>query len=166
MGERSTYQPNLSEERRQRLDRLGFVWDVLASAWEEGFGHLKTYKEREGHCRVPLSRKENGFPLGQWVNVQRANKDISEERRQRLGKLGFVWDPSAADWEKGFLHLKAYKEREGHCRVPARYRETGFWLGAWVDRQRQNKDRLSETQRQQLEKLGFVWNVRAEKRGS
>ena len=149
-----------SEERRQRLDELGFVWDVLATAWEKGFLHLQAYKEREGHCRVPTAYKDKHFPLGQWVNVQRANKDLSAERRRRLIDLGFVWDPSVAAWEKGFLHLKAYKERKGDCEVPARYRENGFWLGAWVDRQRQKKDRLSKVQRQQLEKLGFVWNVR------
>jgi hypothetical protein len=73
---------NLSEERRRRLDELGFVWDPFAADWEKGLLHLKAYKEREGHCRVPLSRKENGFRLGQWVNVQRANKGISEERAQ------------------------------------------------------------------------------------
>jgi len=151
---------NLSEERRQRLNKLGFVWDVLESAWEKGLGHLKTYREREGHCHVPLSHKENGFPLGQWVNVQRGRAEsLSVIRREQLDQLGFVWTPREANWEKGFLHLEAYKEREGHCSVPARHRENGFWLGAWVDRQRQNKDSLSEWQRQQLEKLGFIWST-------
>jgi Helicase associated domain len=112
----------------------------LAAAWEEGFLHLKTYEECKGHCRVPARHNENGYPLGQWVGVQRANKDdLSAERRQRLDELGFVWNPFAADWEKSFLHLKTYKNREGHCFVPHAYKENGFRLGQWVNVQRTNQ---------------------------
>jgi Helicase associated domain len=118
------------------------------------------YTEREGHCRVPLSHKENGFRLGQWVGNQRNNKKIYAERRQRLDEIGFVWDHLAADWEDGLHCLRMYKEREGHCRVPQAHKENSFPLGRWVARQRQNKDGLSEGRRQGLEELGFIWNVR------
>jgi superfamily II DNA or RNA helicase len=161
VNNRRTSKDDLSEERRQRLDELGFIWDTLATAWEKGYLRLKAYKEREGDCRVPARHKENGFNLGNWVNNRRANKnDLSEERRQQLDELGFVWNPIAEDWEKGFLHLKAYKEREGDCRVPARHKENGYPLGQWVNVQRTNQD-LSEERRQRLDKLGFVWDVRA-----
>ena len=61
----------LSEARRQQLDELGFVWDPLETDWAEGLRYLTIYKEREGHCRVPDTHKENGFRLGQWVSAQR-----------------------------------------------------------------------------------------------
>jgi hypothetical protein len=83
---------SISPEHRARLDALGFDWNPHDTAWEKGFSHLTMYKEREGHCRVPQAYNENGFGLGQWVSQQRNNKEkLSEERRQRLGKLGFVW---------------------------------------------------------------------------
>jgi hypothetical protein len=83
----------LSSERKGRLDALGFVWDPVETDWEEGFRYLTMYKEREGHCRVPVKYEENGYRLGQWVSVQRVNRDaVSAERRQRLDKLGFVWN--------------------------------------------------------------------------
>jgi superfamily II DNA or RNA helicase len=148
----------LSEERQRRLDRLGFVWDALETNWEEGFRHLKSYKEREGHCRVAIGHKENGFWLGQWVTVQRRNKDaLSKERRQRLDELGFIWDVLETNWEEGYGRLTSYKEREGHCRVPQRYEEEGFRLGLWVMVQRRNRDTLPEERRQRLDKLGFVF---------
>ena len=59
-------------ERRQQLDTLGFIWDVLEANWEDGFRHLTIFKEREGHCRVPSRHVENGFRLGGWVETQRA----------------------------------------------------------------------------------------------
>jgi hypothetical protein len=151
---------NLSEERGQRLDKLGFVWDPHQARWEEGFLHLKAYKEREGDCLVPHAHKENGYRLGQWVGMQRTNQNLSEERRQRLDKLGFVWDVRAAAWEEGLRHLKLYKERERHCRVPVSHEENGFPLGRWVFSQRQSKDRLSAERRQRLDELEFVWRVR------
>jgi helicase associated protein len=150
----------LSEARRQQLDELGFVWDPLETDWAEGFRYLKMYKEREGHCRVPSTHKENRFRLGGWVVRQRQSKDqetLSEARRQQLDELGFVWDPFETDWAEGFRYLTIYKGREGHCRVPATHKENGFRLGGWVRKQR-HAQTLSEARRQQLDELGFVWD--------
>jgi Helicase associated domain len=147
-------------ERRQQLDELGFVWDAREATWEDGFICLKAYKEREGHCRVPDRHLENGFRLGQWVGAQRIHRDdLSDEHRQRLNELGFVWEPHKTDWEEGFRHLVIYKEREGHCRVPDRHMEDGFRLGQWVSHQRSKGDRMPVERRRQLDELGFVWNV-------
>jgi hypothetical protein len=95
------------------------------------------------------------------------------ERRQRLDEIGFVWDPNTADWEAGFAAQERFKQREGHsrvpkgnkegeghCRVPRGHKEDGFNLGAWVSRQRTNKDTLSPERRQRLEEIGFVWKIR------
>jgi Helicase associated domain len=151
----------LSAPRRQQLEELGFVWDLLETRWAEGLRYLTIYKQREGHCRVPTTHKENGFPLGHWVGNRRHNKEtLSEARRQQLDELGFDWDPLETDWAEGLRHLTIYKQREGHCRVPTAHKENGFNLGLWVRRQRTNKDGLSKEQRQGLDKIGFAWDVR------
>ena len=159
VGHQRALQGTMSDERRQRLNALGFVWDPFETDWEEGFRYLTQYKVREGHCRVPARYSENGFKLGHWVNYQRScEASISDERRQRLDALGFVWDPLETDWDKGFGYLKAYVEREGHCRVPASHEESsGFRLGPWVNTQRLNEKSLSDERRQRLDALGFVW---------
>src|SRR5262249_62008795 len=82
---------NLSAPRRQQLDELGFVWDQLETDWAEGLCYLTIYKEREGHCRVPLNHMENGVHLGEWDQVQRRKADtLTAPRRQQLDELGFV----------------------------------------------------------------------------
>jgi hypothetical protein len=150
---------SLSQERLQRLDELGFVWDAFTEQWEEGFRHLKQYLEREGHCRAPKGYKEDGFNLGAWVNNLRRGKDSpSQERLQRLDEIGFIWDPHTEQWEEGFRHLKQYLGREGHCRVPKGYKEDGSPLGQWVSTQRKGKDSLSQERRQRLDEIGFVWD--------
>ena len=84
----------MPSKRGQRLNELGFVWNPRDAAWENGFNYLKIYKDQNGHCQVPKTYKENGFELGSWVGVQRANKDkLCPERRQRLDELGFIWKP-------------------------------------------------------------------------
>jgi lysozyme family protein len=154
-------QDKLSNDRKARLDALGFDWDPITTRWEEGLHCLKIYKEREGDCHVPVNHKENDFPLGQWVSNQRANKkNLSGVRRQRLDELGFVWDALDAAWEEGFRYLTMYKEREGDCRVPAHHEENNFLLGSWVSRQRQKKARMSQGRIQRLDELGFIWKAR------
>ncbi|MDA9075036.1 helicase associated domain-containing protein, partial [Amylibacter sp.] len=88
-------QDSMSPERRQRLDGIGFVWNIVTEAWEEGFSKLLQFKEAEGHCRVAQATEINGFNLGQWVYVQRRAKDsMSPERKQRLDGIGFIWAAS------------------------------------------------------------------------
>ena len=150
---------NLSEERRSRLDALGFVWDPFTQQWEEGFKHLADFKTREGHCRVPKLFLEGEFTLGNWVTVQRSrSEELTGDRRSRLDALGFVWDPFTQQWEEGFKHLAVFKAREGHCRVPRDTYEGEFRLGNWVKFQRRACDELSEDRRSRLDALGFVWD--------
>jgi hypothetical protein len=95
VGKQRTTKDRLSSERRRRLDDIGFVWDTITEAWEEGFSKLFQFKDREGHCRVPTYFKLNGFTLGRWVVRQRTVKDsISPERKQKLDDIGFIWDAS------------------------------------------------------------------------
>src|SRR5262249_33777225 len=137
----------LSAEQRSALDALGFDWTVRAvvkASWDQGFSYLERYYQREGNCSVPKSHKEEGFPLGQWAHSQRQKgARLHGDRRQRLEALGFVWRPRDAAWENGFRHLKLYKDREGHCRVPQQHLENEFQLGSWVNTQRTRRSTLS-----------------------
>ena len=100
----------LSPERKARLDGLRLDWDPLSAQWEEGFDHLKVFKQREGHCRVAQKHRGNGFPLGVWANTQRRNKEkLTVDRRDKLDKLGFVWDPLSAQWEEGFDRSQSFQ---------------------------------------------------------
>ena len=65
----------LTDERRKRLDEIGFVWNVKENEraneqnrvarnsyddqWDQMFHQLKQYKEQHGHCLVPKRYAEN-----------------------------------------------------------------------------------------------------------
>ena len=136
-----------------------------SSRWEVGFSYLKRFSEREGHCRVSQRYKtDDGYRLGQWVKVQRTNKErMALHRRQRLDALpGWDWTPISTQWEENFLSLKQFSERAGHSQVPKSYKTAeGFPLGDWVEGQRGNRDFMQPDRRNRLEALsGWEWKVK------
>ena len=85
---------------------------------------LLVYRQKEGHCRVPLDAKT---ALGRWVASLRTQKsnlrkgyhslDLSEERLKVLNSIGFVWDLQQFDsdsrWKRQFEELAAFKAEHG-----------------------------------------------------
>ena len=140
---------------------------AVTEQWEQGFGELAIFRGANNHCRVSaLYKTASGFALGPWVSRQRVgfNKDqLTPERIQRLGDLGFLWDAHAEKWEQGFSELAIFRDTNNHCLVPATYKTaSGFALRDWVNNQRTgfNKDQLTPERIQRLDELGFVWRAR------
>jgi hypothetical protein len=128
-------------------------------AWEKNYAALKRFKSREGHCRVPRGHEEGGLKLGTWVVNHRNRRDkLSVERRRRLDAIGFLWTLPRMQWDTGFVALKEFKSREGHCGVPRGHQEGYFKLGTWVVNLRHNKKTMSVERRRRLDAIGFVWD--------
>ena len=114
-----------------------------------------------GHCRVPQTRVFDNFKLGSWVARQRQTKmQLTTEQVRRLDALGFSWDPYSEYWEYAFSLLKAFRKREGHCRVPESHIEEQFRLGAWVRKLRARKDKQTPARIRLLESVSFIWKAR------
>ena len=144
-GNQRTRKNRLSPEQCQRLDDLGFVWNVIDDKWENGYSALIKFYEREGHCLVPRGKTKKARELSRWVQHQREKSNkLSQSQRERLNAIGFVWDVLEYHFEQGFSSLKIFYEREGHCIVPQRYKENGFNLGNWVSTLRTRKENLNQ----------------------
>ncbi len=131
----------LSPERQRRLGDLPrWTWDARDERWEEAFALLGTFVEREGHAKVSKKHVEDGFKLGNWVDIQRSRFNTGHLSRQRQHRLEALpewrWAPYAEQRRKGFEKLVRFIQREGHSRVPARHIEEGFDLGGWVKARR------------------------------
>ncbi len=89
-------------ERQRRLEAIGFIWEARDHRWGQGFIALSNFTRREGHCRVPYLHVEGNYKLGNWVSMQRGNKNkMSAERIARLNKVGFVWRADLKDTAAG-----------------------------------------------------------------
>ena len=132
----------------------------IGISWDEMYGRLSAYNEREGHCRVPQRLVEGTLRLGQWVTVQRTNIDtMSAERKKRLDGINFIWHVHGPERDEKFAALSKYKAREGHCRVPLRHVEGTVKLGQWVSEQRKQRDTMPAKRRQRLDEIGLVWDA-------
>jgi hypothetical protein len=81
----------LDPTRRERLESIGFVWNLFDQQWEEMFAKLKEYCRKHGDCLVPSCYKDD-HSIGVWVRKQRSRRDkLDATRRERLESIGFVW---------------------------------------------------------------------------
>lgn len=158
---------HLSPEHIGRLDGLpGWEWNAFEAAWMEGYCHLQNYRAQKGHARPKPTDKFHDFPLGQWVVVQRSNRNkkaMSDERIQLLEAIdGWVWSVRDDRWMEGYRHLLDFHAREGHTRVRQGYKaEDGYPLGTWTHTQRQRKGTLSPERIQLLKAIdNWEWEPR------
>ena len=125
----------LTDARIAKLNEIGFRWDDQEQ---------KSLKMR---------RKNNDYEQNIVPSNTQTKRKIASKNELR--------------WQERFIELLKFKEEHGHCNVPVRYIEN-LPLGKWVDRQRQNykkqamedKDQLSADRINQLEDIGFEWNLR------
>ena len=160
----------LSSERIQKLNDIGFHWDAKESMWNFHYALLMMYKRQHGHVKVPQSHfvpQKEGPPinLGNWAQTQRQDfkhGKISPERVAKLNEIGFVWGiRDKCGWMPRYRDLIEYRNEFGHCNVPQQYKGNKA-LGPWVDKQRQKfkKGLMCEKHRDLLNNIGFEW-VRA-----
>ncbi|MFC8316370.1 Helicase associated domain protein [Gordonia sp. NPDC057258] len=133
--------------------------------WEFWLGLLERYATERGTALVRGSEIFEGHRLGQWVIIQRTKWEIlTEDRRQRLSSLpGWTTDVRETQWQEGFEHLEGYVALSGDARVRDDYVDAdGYRLGKWVGKQRTKWDKLTEDQRDRLERLpGWTQDARA-----
>jgi len=175
----------MPEEKRERLESLGFVWcgqeakrireqaeGKTVSSWDDRFRTLMEFREVHGHTCVPMQRHDPG--LGAWVKEQRSLNNagkLQEERKQKLISIGFIFDGAeakrireqaegkpASSWEDKYALLEKFKEQHGHTCVPLQRHDPG--LGCWVREQRSlyNSGKLQEARREKLQALGFIFD--------
>ena len=95
VGTQRRKEETVSEEKRKRLDSIGFIWKLRATPvsvdWKVRFKQLEEYKRVHGNCNVPQRYQPNP-QLGTWVNNQRTKEETtSENKRNQLNSIGFVW---------------------------------------------------------------------------
>merc|ERR1712194_261474 len=163
----------MTGERVEALNELGFEWDPLKSTYDANLEKLVAFKKKYRHCNVPLKYVKDPS-LGRWVCNQRANykemqrglpSQMTEERVAVLNRLSFDWDPGESAYEASLAKLAAFKRKHGHCNVSKNYAGDPS-LGRWVHNQRAHYKNLQKGTPSQmtgermaaLNKLSFDWD--------
>ena len=127
--------------------------------WNRHFMELVKYKQKNRHCNVPT---KNGS-LGEWISTQRTlfrSKKLKADRYEKLVGIGFVFENASlasnnVKWNKFFVELVEYKEKNGHCNFPT---TNGGSFVSWVSTQRTlfRSKKLKEDRYEKLVGIGFA----------
>ena len=113
----------LTPTRIWQLNELGFTWairDAPVDIWNDRYEKLREFKEKFGHCRVPIKYDK---ALSQWIlSMRHYYKNTMDEKKageKKLGKLSadkiFRLQRLGFEWE--------VKEKVQHENWEARFRD-------------------------------------------
>ncbi|RNH99665.1 hypothetical protein EEZ25_21985 [Micromonospora aurantiaca] len=138
---------------------------ATTSRWWEGYGAAVRHHGTHGHLHIPIDHiTDDGYPLGQWIHLQRKTRRagrLNPQRVQALDTLGMLWDPRATRWERGAIHAAAFRAHHGHLRVAVDHiTGDGYPLGAWIRMQRRahHAGTLDPAREEALQRLGIEWD--------
>ncbi len=151
---------SLQQKYLDLLNQMGIPWDRYDDQWEKQFLDYQEYIDQHGGIEsIPhLPPSKTNQRLRSWVNRQRTQKrdgHLSQERIERLDRIGFIWNARDFDWMQRLQKLKRYVEENGE--IP-RLSQPG--IGYWVDRRRfdYKQGKLSQERIDLLEAIpGWAW---------
>lgn len=156
-------------ERKLQLERLGMIWDaelLRRGGWNAKFEILGVYVvDNNGKFPAGNYVTENGIKLGQWLNNQRQyyrRGKLLPHRKDKLEKLGIVWDVLEQCWEDWYQQAKVYSQNYGNlCFFIQKNGQGSKSLEVWLSNQRfeYGRGKLLPERIQKLENIGMVWNV-------
>lgn len=167
----------LDKDKLDILNAIGFQWtkehvvyNTIINArnpknWHEMFEKLKNYKLENGNFDVPKKYpKDQDFSV--WLYYQKQlNRDnkLSEEKTKAFSEIEFEFPKpmeNQLNWDERFEELLQFQKKNGHCRIPVRYKENQQ-LATWVRTQRRGftEGTIDPDKKRKLESVGFIWKA-------
>lgn len=159
-------QGELSKDKVDALDAIGFPWDYFLEEWKKADIDAKAYYDEFGNMDIPKGYKgKGGTSLKLWWDRQRRNmkqkpESFSDEQIRLLLELGLdcPGQKKQETWEKHYQELVDYKREFGSLQVPCRYKtKDGTLLYNWIvsQRKRYAKGVLEIERINKLEEIGL-----------
>ena len=99
---------NLTEERVQQLNALGFEWDQKGSKWNARYRELVEYKAKHNRCHVPQRHGRN---------LKKRNT-LSAERIEKFDSIGLQW-AKQVQFKKMKETPRIYERLHGSAKPPS-----------------------------------------------
>jgi superfamily II DNA or RNA helicase len=168
----------LSAAHESLLKERGIELELKRAQYLARLKILDDFFNENGHIRVPMDLKPEGLgSIYSWLGDQkkrRAAGTLSNEEIENLDRFGFIWENEnelikIQAWEKFVDALIRFKESTGTFNVPSEYRnEQNYSLGALVSKYRTmyRKNELSDSKIEDLNAIGFDWEISRPKKFS
>lgn len=166
----------LTEERIEKLNKIGMVWESKKDAsWQRYFSAAQEYSKAYGNLDVPaLYVTKNGVKLGKWItNLRTARKNgydskyLTEERTKALDEIGMIWKVADYMWQQYYGACLTYYGINGNLDIPYSYvTGDGLKLGIWINNirtaRKKRDSKLTKEQIAALDAIGMVWSRKYE----
>ncbi|MFY1681674.1 Helicase associated domain protein [Micromonospora sp. WMMD730] len=163
--QRFTYKTGrLSQDRVDALNRLGFDWAPVASAWERGLAAATAFHAEHGHLNPPHRHTVDGVNLTTWLSTQRhlhQKGRLPTDRTAVLTQLGISWKRKTRTPDECWQAVLKFHHTHGHLRVPSGTTIDGVDVYLWVVSRRvdHQKGRLTPERFQTLTAMGMQWDA-------
>ena len=126
----------LSPDRIERLEKIGFVWNVTNEKFEERYRELLAFKKEFGHDKVPTGRLYANNPsLGRWCQRMRylyssthpGINRLSPDRIARLEEIGFKWKINETLFEHAVMIFKHSKRSLDIAKFLVNMQSINYW---------------------------------------
>ena len=163
----------LTVEMIQRLDDIGFPWSAREynkiKSFDEFYNKLVVYKERTGGFKGITADKEIYYMVEEIRHAYRKGEDagLSQGMIDKLNDIGFPWEGRWQWFDDFYEKLIEYKNKNGNFRGVIVDKE----IGSIVSRVRaakkgQCRTKLTEEMIEQLNVIGFPWEVHPNERAT
>jgi superfamily II DNA or RNA helicase len=145
----------LAKERIEKLESIGFSWELYSDLWEEKFMELLEYKNRYQNCEVPKKWPENPS-LANWVRTQRKlfkNGNLQSTRVDRLNAISFTWRILEKTWEDYYDDLVRYNREYKTLDIDVSFYKLRRWF--WDQIRKFKNNSINAERKIKLEQLGL-----------
>ena len=145
----------------EKLNEIGFEWNVGSPDWDESFEKVKEFYEKNGFSNIKVTDNQS---LAYWCYRQKRDKQtLSDGQINKLKSLKFDFKNTARDSEKiffsRFAELQEYHQQNNTFFIPQadqNYKSLKFWLGKL--KTKYNSGSIPKEWLQMLEEIGYPFN--------
>ena len=155
-------QANLTKERRERLLKAGFIFDIFAQKFRTFFDSLKSIVQEGGNPNVsPSFVDSSGNNIGYQLVKYRTNYKnglLSQEQIKSLLGIGVSFSPNTNRWDDNFSALRDFTLQYGIAKLRQGTKHQNLNIGTWLTNQRRlaRSNALEESREKKLRELGAL----------
>ena len=156
MNRREFILNKLKQWKIDKLNSVGFIWDVHEYEFNIQFNKLVEFKNKYDHFNV---KKKDGAKLYNWccsIRSQFNKKKLNQWKIDKLNSIGFIWDVLEYEFNLQFNKLVEFKNTYGHCNVK---QKDDIELYNWCKGTRCQSSTIKQWKIDKLNSIGFIWNI-------
>jgi superfamily II DNA or RNA helicase len=149
----------MSDDRKVDLGKIPFIWKIEDSFPNKLEELVKWLTISDGKYPSSKSKNVTEKTLANWVCIQRAGKNMTDDRKAALNKISFIWNKGDL-WQTKFQDLVDWlSKNDGKYPIQHSKDLLEKKIGCWVKTQRENEYTMSVDHKSKLKEIRFAWGV-------